>query len=234
VTYWLPETLKTEDDTTALTYLRQYYGSDGTSAYTGSFFDDWGGNDEYCFTADDLVAVSFLSVFVPPLAARELLARQADRFAALLRDAGPDRDLVNEETALGAEWPVRTLYAALRELRGVGPTIASKLCARKRPRLVPVYDTVVARVTDGTKAQWEPLRLRLREREGALHTRLLALREKAGLGDHVSALRVYDVVTWMEGKDKDYVGTTEEEQLGWALASPPVEPDEAPDEDPVP
>jgi hypothetical protein len=35
----------------------------------------------------------------------------------------------------------------------------------------------------------------------------------------VSVLRVYDVVTWMEGKDKDYRATVPEELLGAELAA---------------
>ncbi len=160
-----------------------------------------------------------MSVFVPPIAARELLAERADHFAQLLSAIGPDRDLVEVSDSIDGSWPVRELYSALRGLRSVGPTIASKLCARKRPRLVPVYDSVIARVTDASRRQWEPLRLELRRND--LHDRLVALRAEAGVGDHVSPLRVYDVVTWMEGKDADLRPTTPEEQLGAELADSP-------------
>jgi hypothetical protein len=118
------------------------------------------------------------------------------------------------------KWPAWQLYSALRQLRGIGPTIASKLCARKRPRLVPVYDSVVARVTDAYQRQWEPLRLELQRND--LHCRLIDLRTEAGVPEHVSPLRVYDVVTWMEGKDETVLAT-QEEQLGSKLADPPDE-----------
>src|SRR3712207_3010012 len=222
MTYRLPGALSDPDDpTTAVRYLRTYYGLDDGRRYTGSYFDDWPGNAEDRFTADDLVAVSFLSVFVPPIAARELLAERADHFAQFLSAIGPDYDLIEVSDSIDGSWPVRELYSALRGLRGVGPTIASKLCARKRPRLVPVYDSIVARVTDASQRQWEPLRLELRRND--LHDRLVALRAEAGVGEHVSPLRIYDVGTWMEGRESNLGPATHEEQLGAELADPPEE-----------
>ena len=92
------------------------------------------------------------------------------------------------------------LQNALKTLAGVGPTISTKLIARKRPRLVPTYDSIVAAVTDTAKGQWEPLRMALRDEDRALQKRLLRLRQAAVLSDAVSALRVLDVIAWMEGK----------------------------------
>jgi len=89
----------------------------------------------------------------------------------------------------------------LNTLPGIGTTIASKLLACKRPKLRPIWDTVVAAVTDARATQWEPLRIALRADDHALHHRLLRLRDAAGLPDSVSALRVFDVIAWREGKD---------------------------------
>lgn len=38
-------------------------------------------------------------------------------------------------------------------------------------------------------------------RRGALHHRLLSLREEAGLPAEISALRVFDVIAWMEREE---------------------------------
>ena len=92
------------------------------------------------------------------------------------------------------------LYEDLCALPNTGPTTASKLLARKRPRLRPIYDSVVAAVTGTRDRQWEPLREGLRADGGALHHRLLRLREAAELPPEVSALRVLDVVAWMDGR----------------------------------
>jgi hypothetical protein len=51
------------------------------------------------------------------------------------------------------------------------------------------------------RSQWEPLRAALRANEYALHDRLLRLRDRVGLPDVVSALRILDVIAWREGKD---------------------------------
>ncbi len=207
MTYRLPTALA-DDDSRAVTYLRTYYGLDGGPAYTGSYFDAWGPTqDSDRFTAEDVVAVSFLSVFVPPMAAHRLLVTEADRYAELLHSLGPDRDLVDEDEPIDASWPARRLNRALLELPDVGPTRAAKLIARKRPRLIPIYDSVVAEVTNAFTSQWEPLRQTLRADDGALHHRLVRLRELTGLAAHISPLRVYDVVTWMEGKDRGLTGS---------------------------
>jgi hypothetical protein len=113
-----------------------------------------------------------------------------------------DRDLVDEEKELHDEWLGWALLAALRELPGVGPTTATKLFARKRPRLRPIYESVVAEVA-GTSSQWEPMRQLLRADGAQLHHRLTGTRRQAGIdahADYISPLRVWDVLAWMQGK----------------------------------
>jgi hypothetical protein len=211
--FCLPEALQSQDDEVALSYLRCYYkvrldtplGAD----FSGARFDIWDSShtrtqESDNFTADDLVAVTFLSVAVPPKAAWELLARRPDDFNKLLAQV-PEMDLADvEPAAITPSWPAWQLWDELRTLRGVDWVIASKLIARKRPRLVPIYDRVVKAVTGGDRNFWVPLCQALREDDNALHHRLLRLHREAGLPDEVSALRVFDVIAWMEGKDKGY------------------------------
>jgi hypothetical protein len=116
-------------------------------------------SDANRFTADDLVAVTFLSVDIPRIRRRELLRDRTDEFTRLLVALGPDRDLVDERDPLHDSWPGWDLMHALRGLPGVRTTIASKLQARKCPQLRPIWDLVVAAVTG--KAQWEPRRAAL-------------------------------------------------------------------------
>lgn len=216
MSFRLPQCLQTSDDDQALGYLQTYYGQ----PYTGAYFDTWAPAtaDPTRFTADDLVAVSFLSVVVPPLAARQLLNTRAAEFAALLWAVGPDRDLALQEDPVTEHQPASQLYRAVRELPGVGRTICTKLLARKLPRLIPIYDSVVGRVSGIGQAHWEPLRQSLRADD--LQDRLLGLRERAGLGPEVSALRILDVVTWMEGKATGVNPTEPDELLGEALTRP--------------
>lgn len=141
-------------------------------------------------TSDDLVAVSLLSVTVPAQAAHELLVRQRARFETLLAEVGPDRDLVGVEEPIDETWPAWVLSSALRELPDVGPTTAIKLLARKRPRLVPVFDSVINdHVLGGSGVQWVPFRSALQAERGRLHRRLLDLRTAAGLDEPVGWLR---------------------------------------------
>jgi hypothetical protein len=86
----------------------------------------------------------------------------------------------------------------------VGRTKTSKLLARKRPALIPIWDSAIGGVIQTGDYFWEPLRQELRANDAALHRRLLRLRDQAGLARSVTALRVFDVVCWMEGKDRGY------------------------------
>ena len=204
----LPRALQDPDDTAALRLLHRYYGGEGvTTPHGGAAFDTWDSTgtrarDADRFTADDVIAVTFLSVTVPPTAARRLLVDDTEQFTQLLRDLGPDRDLVDLDTPLVDDWVGWSLMGALRELPGVGPTVASKLVARKRPRLRPIWDQVVVEVTGTRFRQWEPVRQALRADDCTLHRRLVRLGEKAGLDPAISALRVLDVIAWREGKDR--------------------------------
>jgi Family of unknown function (DUF6308) len=87
MTFTLPLALQNPDDTAARTLLEDYYGP--TRVRGGATFDSWDSlgsraADTNRFTADDIVAVSFLSVQVPPLAARQLLLDRAADFARML------------------------------------------------------------------------------------------------------------------------------------------------------
>ncbi len=207
--FHLPQALAAADDSSALDLLARYYGPalGEPNYYAGSAFDTWDttgsrARDTNRFTADDLLAITCLSVSVPPAAAHRLLVGEADRFADLLHQVGEDRDLAEQAEPIVDDWVGWTLLEELWALDGVGPTTASKLFARKRPRLRPIYDAVVAEVTGTRLNQWEPLRQALRADGLALHHRLIRLRGAAGLPAEVSALRVLDVICWMEGKDE--------------------------------
>ncbi|WP_254900777.1 DUF6308 family protein [Rhodococcus sp. 1168] len=97
----LPPPLIADTDDDAVALLRRYYGNThlDTGCYTGAFFDSWAPRtreaDINRFTADDLVAITFLSVNVNARAARELLVTRVDRFTELLESVGPDRTAIS-------------------------------------------------------------------------------------------------------------------------------------------
>lgn len=208
MTLTLPRCLQNDDDEPALRLLQRYYaaGSDGP-LYTGSLWDTFDPSgrrtaDADRFTSDDLVSLALLSEQVPARPAHALLATRADHFYELLAAVGPDRDLGDQTERVDESGPGSRLYAALRDLPGIGPTRASKLLARKRPRLFPIRDALVERVLGLRTEFWEPLRETLIHNERAVDRRLGVLRDAAHLPPQVSRLRVLDVLAWSEGKER--------------------------------
>ncbi|WP_460446755.1 DUF6308 family protein [Angustibacter aerolatus] len=202
----LPPSLLEPHDDDALAMLRAYYGPspDEAGFFTGSLFDTWdtsGGEDPDVLTADDLFAVGCLSVTFDAACAHALLVTHRGRISELLRAIGPDQDLADTDEPLTEAWPAWQLFRHLDGIPGIGRTKASKLMARKRPRLVPIYDRVVGRVTATKCSQWAPLRAALQQDDFALVQRLRRLRRLAGLSPRVTVLRVLDVIAWMDGDD---------------------------------
>ncbi|MCD7053827.1 DUF6308 family protein [Prescottella equi] len=208
MTIRLPKVLVADDDGAAVEVLRRYFTEPLVKTgylRSGARWDTWDstgtrGRDADTFTADDLVAVTMLSVDVSPDGAQILLRERVDEFGELLVAVGPDRDLADEADELTPESPVCRLEAALWTVPSIGRTVASKLIARKRPRLFPIYDRVIGEVLDTKQAHLESVRTALRADDGALQRRLVSLREQAGLDEAVPALRILTVLAWMQLK----------------------------------
>ncbi|MBM4534602.1 hypothetical protein GS433_23110 [Rhodococcus hoagii] len=208
MTIRLPKALVADDDGAAVEVLRRYFTEPLVKTgylRSGARWDTWDstgtrGRDADTFTADDLVAVTMLSVDVSPDGAQILLRERVDEFGELLVAVGPDRDLADEADELTPESPVCRLEAALWTVPSIGRTVASKLIARKRPRLFPIYDRVIGEVLDTKQAHLEPVRTALRADDGALQRRLVSLREQAGLDEAIPALRILTVLAWMQLK----------------------------------
>jgi len=213
----LPYILSSEhvDEAAALVteYYTKLYRNDAPQ--TGSRFDNWAGGGDCgeaadIVTADDVLAVSFLSVQVPAAAAIGLLETYRAKVTSLLEEIPTDLDLAvvasdDYEDLLGAQSPATKLWHLLRGTDtyrwGIGPTTASKIMARKRPRLIPIYDSVVGPLMNlndhGT--QWRTWHTALTDGSG-LPERLRAIRETSGIDAQISDLRTMDVVLWMHGK----------------------------------
>ncbi|GAA1861253.1 hypothetical protein GCM10009715_05890 [Paeniglutamicibacter psychrophenolicus] len=214
------EAMQKITETQALEYLKRYFG-DGTGqgGFLGLNFETFGGGgsgDPFAITAEDLLAVSMLSVHVPAKAALGILGEDAARISELLRRLDPDlkfEELGQDgfDDLLGPQGPAQELWDLLRrngsERWGIGATTASKIMARKRPHLIPIYDSVVAKASrlTSSKDHWTvwyqalaPLALPSASgsAEKTLTQRLGDLREKSGLADK-SLLRILDVVIWM-------------------------------------
>lgn len=201
----LPEPLREHDDAACVSYLRTYFAPDAAAdRYSGAYFERLGsaGNDPDRFTPIDLVAVTMLGIVVPPHAAVAILGKDADTLAGMLADIPADLDLVDaDDEHLVEQSPADRLWQRLRSYRGIDWVIAGKLIARKRPRLIPVYDSIVrAAVGAPSPSFWIALRDGLRTGTLRLHDRLLALRSEARIGEDISAIRVFDVIAWMHGR----------------------------------
>ncbi|MFC0453691.1 DUF6308 family protein [Rhodococcus jostii] len=79
------------------------------------------------------------------------------------------------------------------------------------PRQLSTLHSVVSQVLGTERSHLNPVREALRADDGALHHRLLSIREEAGLPEEISALRVFDVIVWMDGKNR---GLGERSELG--------------------
>ena len=208
--FTLPPPLQADDTTAAVGYLHEYFtrtDADGHCYYTGARFERLGGGGDReqvadVITAEDLAAVTLLSVAVPPRTALQILESESGAFSALLMKLPRNLDLVDADPreVASQEWAGHQLWKGLKALPGIGWVTAGKVVARKRPRLIPVYDKVVRHQVGAPKSFWPSLREALATDGHALHHKLLDIREQADVGEDISALRVFDVITWMYGK----------------------------------
>lgn len=203
----VPALLRTLADDRAAADLRDYFAEHGdrSALFTGRRFESLAGGGDgpgvhARVTAADLVAVTLLSVQLPAETAIDLLdGALGEDVAALLREIPTTVALADDESAgLVADGaPADRAWTMLTGCHGVGPVTASKLLARKRPQLLPVYDDVVRCVLGRPARFWTALRDALRADGMAVVHRLDELRAGAGVPPHVSTLRVLDVVLWM-------------------------------------
>lgn len=119
--------------------VAQFFDTKGRFAATT--FDMLPDNPPNQFSTTDLLAVTLLDVALPPDSVREVLDTKAKLFSELLTALPVDVDLWNatDDDLANAS----ALQSALHGLYRVKETRASKLMARKRPRLIPVIDSVI-------------------------------------------------------------------------------------------
>lgn len=208
----IPPQLWNEDFATCL--VKRYLAIDPTTGharYSGAYFEHIGGGGDrpevaYQFTAEDLIAVSMLSVRIDGYHALHVLDYQARELSNLLAQIPVDIALQDPQAAplITQGGPAWRLWDAVRSIRprpgyaGVGAIRASKLLARKRPHLLPVYDNRVRNVLGRAwpdNEWWDDLRWQLINHQ-AFVPHLQAVRSRAG-ADHMSLLRVFDVMCWM-------------------------------------
>lgn len=205
----LPRTVFSDQTERAVDLLRHYFTS---RTFIGSQWDGFDPSGTRAasanvFTSDDVASAALLNTPVPGRAVVHLLITQSERFSELLRAVGPDRDFIDvDPDPSGKDMaPVYELYEALKTLPKIGPTIASKLVARKRPRLFPIIDaelrqTVFRETRQDTHMGRQLLHAEFSAQDRTLWKRLASYHSAASLPAEVSVLRVFDVLAWMEAK----------------------------------
>ena len=106
-------------------------------------------SDNHSVGPADFVAVSMLSVNVPPEAAIRLLESDAAGIGMLLKQIPVGCDIVDVDPGvLSSESAAGRLWDLLRSGKdGLGWTTTSKLMAAKRPRQIPIWDSFVEQAT---------------------------------------------------------------------------------------
>lgn len=274
-----PAILANGNESKAADLLRRYFAPDRTGhrgSYSGAMFTELGGGGDRhevkdVFTAVDLIAVSTLSVDVPPTHALQLLGlgvtakglkatrkwrKELDHDKTLEWSEIPSVDCIPIDASAVSDALARVpanmelakvrvdqidelmtcvdlLWREVRRKgvldwkdgkaekthpRALGETTASKLLARKRPRLLPIIDKEVkaqlcqdsgkkarkARNIGFYRSMWEVMS----DSGLALPTHLSDIREQAFRATcderirRLSDLRVFDIVVWMYAKDQ--------------------------------
>lgn len=180
-------------------------------------------------TDSDAVAVSMLSVKVP---ARAIIGLQEQPLAAhiekLLADIPTDVKMSEltvqqAQERLGEGSPAWLLWKELRRTPktrwDVGATIASKILARKRPHLIPIWDKVIGSVVgkDSAADQWLNWHNLFME-DPDLAGRLARIQELSTVQTPISELRIMDAILWRYGKDQRKYGALVE--TSYLLSSP--------------
>jgi Family of unknown function (DUF6308) len=166
-----------------------YFSPD--EAFAGLTFTCLGSNPRDEVTADDLLAVSLLDIDWRPDTVRQLLGTDAEKISRLLSAVSSATDLWEAtDQDLGAVDPIWDL---LTRMPGVGTATASKLLARKRPRLCPVSDKVVIQAAGVPGWTWEVLRSLLRDPQARAEIELL----RPPSATAASLLRILDVAIWI-------------------------------------
>lgn len=251
VNWKAPAILSEERHEDAVEHLVKYFAPTKTTyigAYSGAEFNELGGGGDRpeiadVITAEDILAVSALSVNVPATHALQLLGRgvtkdglaeahewrqKLDHDRPLLISQIPfvdevpiDAEVVSEvlqRVPTGQELStvesvdidsvLRNVDLLWREVRrkNMGPTMVSKLLARKRPELLPVIDSFITKQlnhgnrTDFYFSMWKVMsdkRMDLPEHLRAMRDDALEKTRDERIG-RLSELRVFDIVVWRE------------------------------------
>ena len=165
---------------------------DSRHTFAGQTFDSLGDNPRGRVIPDDLLAVTLLDVRWKPLAVRRLLYDQAAEITELLRVVDHQTELWAPEGRKQLD-AVEPLWKLLYKLPGVRDTTASKLLARKRPRLVPITDRIIVSAVGTPGHTWATVHHCFQD--DLFRKQVESLQPENT--ERISLLRIFDVAIWM-------------------------------------
>lgn len=187
----------------SLSALRRYFGQ---RRYTGRWFERFAGGGDGLSVANtvteaDVLALNFLSITSLGEVAIDTTMTHAHRIRELLEQIPADIPMH------AAPWstyedgaPAHRLWELFRQCGGKHrPVTASKLLARKRPRLTPVYDSQVKAILKAPASPWNCLWSWFHT-DPTRASAVAELRTEAGGIEDISLLRCLDVVLWMRAR----------------------------------
>lgn len=190
---------KGENADRARAAIDEYYNP--STPYSGAHFEriaDTENPNE--ITARDIVAVSMLSVEIPPKTSIWLLSDEGrEQVGSLLRQVPADARIGDGGDHLAEGSPLAQLWELLgtaawphpTEGNGMGKTKKSKILAAKRPALVPVLDSVVVGALPIVDSYWNAFEFTFDEETTQLASSVTSSRPES-----VPVLRAVDVVLW--------------------------------------
>jgi len=159
--------------------------------FTGMTFSDLGRNPPEEIIADDLLAVALLDITWRPQVVRILLGSHRQQLAEMLAAIPQAVDLWDaSDDALRR---IDVLWDALTAIDGIGTASATKLLARKRPRLCPISDSVIIKAVDVPGRTWDVLRCLLQDPAARAEVEVL----RPAIAAEASLLRILDVALWV-------------------------------------
>lgn len=184
---------------------------EGRPLFTGSWFEQVGGGGDGedvadVFTEADLVAVTMLSVQVGARAAIRILGPESESLSDLLREVPHEAspaDKMGQAALRDPDSAAGELWERLKRLPTVGWVTANKLLARKRPALLPVYDSVVRRAVGAPQSWWGTIADFFADQDRI--ERLEQVCRDADAEKRLSLLRTLDVAVWMRQRGARYL-----------------------------
>jgi len=159
--------------------------------FAGTTFSDLGHNPPDEIVPDDLLAVALLDITWRPHAVRILLGSHREQLSETLAAIPDATDLWDASDDIVKR--IDVLWDALVAIEGIGTASATKLLARKRPRLCPISDSMVVKAVHVPGRTCDVLRCLLQDQ--AARQEIEALRPAVAAG--VSPLRILDVALWV-------------------------------------